>query len=96
LDDLVFISIKEVEMIITIRNGQSFDTDKDLTAAERHILQKLFIWKSMAGSVEEFREKREIALKAGWNDSGPIKASHTLSLIIRDLEQKVVSRLQDK
>jgi hypothetical protein len=29
-------------MIITTWNGKSFDTDKELSAPERHILQKLF------------------------------------------------------
>jgi hypothetical protein len=45
-------------MIVTIRNGESFDTQSDLSAPERHILQKLFLWKSMASSLDEFREKK--------------------------------------
>ena len=45
-------------MIITIWNGQSFDTEKDLTAAERLILQKLFAWKSMVNTLEEFKKKK--------------------------------------
>jgi hypothetical protein len=80
-------------MIITIRQGQSFDTEKDLTAAERHILQKLLIWQAMVNNLEEFREKKDRALKMGWNNSGPINESHALSLIIKDLEKKIAARL---
>jgi hypothetical protein len=82
-------------LIITVWNGQSFDTDRDLSAEERHILQKLFIWKSMAGSLEEFREKKGRALAIGWNNSGPVRESRPLKMIIEDLERQVVSRLQD-
>jgi hypothetical protein len=80
-------------MIITIANGQSFDTGKDLEAIERHVLQKLLIWESMAKSLEEFHEKKEQALKAGWNNSGPVNLSRNLRLIIQDLERKVKERL---
>ncbi len=80
-------------MIITIGNGKSFDTMKNLSAVERHILQKLFIWESMANSLEEFREKKEQALKSGWNNSGPISESQVLRMIIQDLEKKIVGRL---
>ena len=80
-------------MIITTRNGKSFDTDKDLTAPERHILQKLFAWESMVASLEQFRDKKETALLKGWNNSGPIDESLALNTIINDLEKKVVARL---
>jgi hypothetical protein len=80
-------------MIITTKDGQSFDTETDLTAPERHILQKLFLWESMASSLEEFRSKKEIALVKGWNNSGPIRESRTLKQIIGDLEEKVTNRL---
>ena len=80
-------------MILTIRNGQSFDTEKDLTAPERHVLQKLFLWKSMAASVEEFRKKKEEALQKGWNRSGPIRENDAMRAIARDLEEKVTLRL---
>ena len=83
-------------MIITTRNGKSFDTDKDLTAPERHILQKLFAWESMVTSLEEFRDKKETALLKGWNNSGPIDESIALETIIKDLEKKVVARLNKK
>jgi len=83
-------------MIITTRNGKSFDTDKDLTAPERHILQKLFAWESMVASLEQFRDKKETALLKGWNNSGPIDESLALNTIINDLEKKVDARLSKK
>lgn len=70
------------------------DTETDLTAPERHILQKLFLWESMASSLEQFKEKKELALNAGWNNSGPVSESTNLKLIIRYLEKKVKDRLQ--
>jgi len=83
-------------MIITTRNGKSFDTDKDLSAAERHILQKLFAWESMVASLEQFGEKKETALLKGWSNSGPIEESMPLKTIINDLEKKVDARLSKK
>ena len=81
-------------MIITTKDGNSFDTETDLTATERHILQKLFLWESMSSSLQEFREKKEEALLRGWNNSGPAQESRALKSIIIDLEQKVSIRLQ--
>ena len=80
-------------MIITIETGQSFDTEKDLTPPERHVLQKLFLWKSMANSLQQFREEKEKALSRGWNNSGRISESRALKAIIGDLEKKLTSRL---
>jgi len=80
-------------MIISTRDGRSFDTEKDLVAAERHILQKLFLWESMATSIDQFREKKEEALHKGWNNSGPIDESNILKSIITDLEGRVYIRL---
>ena len=57
-------------MIITTRSGRSYNTETDLNAPERHILQKLFIWESMASSIAVFRQKKEEALLKGWNHSG--------------------------
>jgi hypothetical protein len=82
-------------MIFTTKNAESFDTEKDLTAPERHILQKLFLWKSMASSIEEFRKKKEEALRKGWNNSGPIPEGKALRSITEDLEQKVGDRLRE-
>jgi hypothetical protein len=86
----------EDAMILTMRTGQSFDTEADLTAAERHILQKLFLWKSMAASIEEFRKKKNEALQKGWNLSGPIRESDAMRAIVSDLEEKVSLRLRQQ
>ena len=80
-------------MIIKTRDGISVDTDRDLTAPERHILQKLFIWESFAVSLEQFREKTNEALLRGWNNSGPIKTGKAMTAILAELEEKVVLRL---
>lgn len=80
-------------MIINTNDGQSFETNRDLTAPERHILQKLFAWESMATSLEQFREKKKEALHKGWNNSGPVAESFALKAIIKDLERKVSIRI---
>ena len=80
-------------MIITTGNGKSFDADKDLTAVERHIIQKLFAWGSLVTSLEQFKQKKADALSAGWNNSGPVNESAALITIIQDLEKKVIARL---
>ena len=82
-------------MIITTRDGKSFDTDRDLTAPERHILQKLFIWQLFASSIDQFREKGKEAMFRGWNNSGPIKTSEAMRAILAELEEKVVLRLSE-
>jgi hypothetical protein len=76
-------------MIYTTSRGESFDTERDFTDAERHILQKLFIWKEMASSTAAFRKKKEEALRTGWNNSGPIAESPAMKSITKDLEEKV-------
>ena len=80
-------------MIFTTEDGKSFDTQADLTAPERHILQKLFLWETMASSIDEFREKKVSALENGWNDSGPINESPALRSIILELEKRVLARV---
>jgi len=80
-------------MIINTRDGQSFETNRDLTAPERHILQKLFAWESMATSLEQFREKKKEALHKGWNNSGSVTESSALKAIIKNLERKVSIRI---
>jgi hypothetical protein len=80
-------------MIYTTQRGESFDTDKDFSAAERHILQKLLLWKDLAASVEEFRSKKQEALRKGWGDSGPIQESRNMQSLTRDLEAQVARRL---
>ncbi len=81
-------------MIIETNNGKRFHTDRDLTAPERHILQKLFLWESMAESIEQFREKKEKALKTGWNGSGPVSAGPALKAICRNMENNLTARLK--
>jgi hypothetical protein len=81
-------------MIFATKRGESFDTEKDLSAAERHILQKLFLWKDLASSVEDFRSKKQKALFKGWNDSGPIPESSAMKSITSDLEKQVSLRLR--
>ena len=83
-------------MIITTQDGKTYDTETDLTAGERHVLQKLFLWKTMASSLEVFRGKKEEALFKGWNNSGPIRETPALKDIVRDLEQKVIARLNSE
>ncbi len=81
-------------MIIKTRIGKAFDTERDLTAPERHILQKLMIWESLVSSSEEFRQKKTAAFKKGWNDSGPIPEKEAMKNIVADMEEKVSLRLK--
>ncbi len=81
-------------MIYTTHQGESFDLEKDFSSPERHILQKLLIWKDLAASVEEFRRKKQDALVKGWSDSGPIPESPAMQRITRDLEEQVARRLK--
>ena len=83
-------------MIYTTEDGKSFNTETDLTAPERHILQKLFLWESMASSLQEFRIKKKEALLKGWNNSGQIQESPALRNIIENMEKKVSIRLDNK
>jgi hypothetical protein len=81
-------------MIYTTSIGESFDTERDFSEAERHILQKLFIWKELASSPAEFRKKKEEALRSGWNNSGPIPESPAMKKITQDLEKRVSHQRQ--
>jgi len=82
-------------MIITAKSGRRFNTESDLIAEERHILQKLIIWKSMASSIDQFRQKKKEAMLKGWNNSGPIQESEALRIIIADMEEQVILRLRE-
>jgi len=57
------------------------------------VLQKLFLWESMADSIEQFREKKGEALEKGWNSSGPVKAGAAFQAISREMEKKLMRRL---
>ncbi len=83
-------------MIYTTLKGETFDLEKDFTSAERHVLQKLLLWKDLAGSVAEFRAKKEEALRKGWGDSGPVRESRNLQSLTCDLEEQVARRLRSK
>jgi len=82
-------------MIITTENGKTIDT-ADLGPEERHVLQKLFAWKTLVESLDQFREKKNQALAAGWNHSGPIRETKVLSQVIQHLENQVRNRLKNK
>jgi hypothetical protein len=80
-------------MIITASDGRSFDTDKDFTAPERHILQKLLIWEVIAVSIDQFREEKGKALRKGWDDSGPVAESQAMRTVSADMEKRLKERL---
>jgi hypothetical protein len=81
-------------MIYTTQSGEAFDLEKDFSSPERHILQKLLLWKDMAASVEEFRLKKQEALAKGWGDSGPVPESRNLQRITGDLAEQVALRIR--
>ena len=83
-------------MIISTAEGKSFNSETDLTAPERHVLQKLILWEPMASTLQDFRKKKEEALRKGWNNYGPVSESPALRSIIRDLERKVSIRLNER
>lgn len=76
-------------------NSKNIDTDRDLSPEERHVLQKLFCYRPIVDSLEEFREKTRLALQTGWNNSGPVRETANLKLVIQQLEEEVRQRLQD-
>ncbi|MBN2419937.1 MAG: hypothetical protein JXL81_11165 [Deltaproteobacteria bacterium] len=80
-------------MIINTFDGKTIDTEADLTAEERHVLQKIFLWVSLAKNIEQFREEKKKALLKGWNCSGSISESPALKSIINHLEKNLISRL---
>jgi hypothetical protein len=80
-------------MIILTKNGNSYDTEKDLTAPERHILQKLLFWEDLAVSPDQFRQKQRDAFLRGWNNSGPIFPGPALRTILSDQEENIRIRV---
>lgn len=83
-------------MIITTDHGKTIDTAKDLSSEERHILQKLFAWKAVADSLTQFRKIKERAMEMGWNNSGPVRESRNLKIVIQLLEKELILRLKKK
>ncbi|MDZ7698100.1 MAG: hypothetical protein U5R49_14670 [Deltaproteobacteria bacterium] len=49
----------------------------------------------LADSIEQFREKKAEALKKGWNHSGAVKAGPAFQAITREMEKKVMKRLEE-
>jgi hypothetical protein len=81
-------------MIYTTQTGETFDLEKDFSSAERHVLQKLLLWRDLADSVQQFRARKQEALLKGWGDSGPVPESPKLKRLTQDLEAQVVQRLR--
>ncbi len=81
-------------MLYTTRKGEVFDLEKDFSSPERHALQKLLLWRDLAASPEEFRTRKQEALRQGWGDSGPIQESRALKSVTQDLEEQVALRLR--
>jgi hypothetical protein len=81
-------------MRILIDNHSDIDTERDFSPAERHVLQKLFGWKSMVNSVEEFRQHKVFALKKGWGMSGAIRESRAMQLVTQQLEKEIRIRMK--
>ena len=81
-------------MIITTRDGREYDTDRELTAEERHVVQKLMNWRDLAESEAQFADKRAQALAAGWNGSGPVSPGPALAAILGLLEDQLRARLR--
>lgn len=79
-------------MIIKLENNKEIDTS-DLSPEERHVLQKLFGWKSMAGSIEQFRSEKKKALSSGWNNSGPLRETEAIRQISSALEKELKKRI---
>jgi|UniRef100_A0A7V6A5E4 hypothetical protein len=81
-------------MLSTTEKGETFNLEKDFSSPERHILQKLFLWQGLAENIEVFRRKKAQALRAGWNNSGPVRESPALTCVAQDLEKRLSRRLQ--
>jgi hypothetical protein len=79
-------------MHYTTKRGEDFDLEKDFSGPERHILQKLLLWKDMAANVKEFHSKKREALLKGWGDSGPIQESRAMQSLTQDFEDQVALR----
>jgi hypothetical protein len=82
-------------MIIRTDSGQTIDT-AELSPEERHVIQKLLAWMTLVDSVDQFRGKKQQALAAGWNGSGPVRETRAVSLVFRHLEKQVRQRLQNR
>lgn len=81
-------------MLIELPDQSTIDTDRDLSSEERHILQKLLCYKHFVGSVAEFRDKKAVAFRVGWNNSGPISERPVMAKVAEKLEEDIRLRLE--
>ena len=81
-------------MNIRLADNSEIDTERDLSSAEKHILQKLLCYKVYAQSVAEFRQKKEKAFRVGWNESGPVRETPIMAKVAEQLEAELRLRLQ--
>ncbi len=79
-------------MIFSFDNQPPIDT-ADLTSEERHVIQKLMAWHSLADSMDFYTAKVQQALNTGWNHSGPVRPSPELKRIMRHLEETLALKL---
>jgi hypothetical protein len=71
----------------------NFELEKDLTSAERPILQKLFSLEGPGRRRKGIQPKEQEALDQGWGESGPVGKVARLKSITRDPEEQVASRM---
>ena len=83
-------------MVVRTQSGNPYDTEKVLPSPERHILQKLIFWETMAVSLEQFGQKVKKAFLKDWNSSSPVMEGTALKTIVSDMEEKMLARLKGK
>jgi hypothetical protein len=81
-------------MIIRLADHSEVDTERDLSSAEKHILQKLLCYKEYVQSVTDFRQKKAAAFRTGWNDSGPVRETPLMARVADQLEAELRNRLE--
>jgi len=87
---------KHNDMLIHLDDNTAVDTDLDLSAEERHVLQKLLCYKAFVDSLEEFCRKKEQAYAVGWNNSGPIRESKALANVVKQMEKELEAKLKNE
>jgi hypothetical protein len=75
------------------KSGPTRESEQELSASERYVLQQLWLWKDSVASVAEFRHKKEQALANGFDNSGQIQESQVMGSMVRELEEKLAQRL---
>lgn len=79
-------------MIYLTLKGRSVDTDLDLSAPQRHVLQKLMAWEQLALPVADFVARRAKALQQGWDGRGPVAESPAFLAVADDLATRLAVR----